>query len=150
VASAVRQVVSEAIARRLSDPRIAPLTTVTEVTMSRDLQIATVLVSVAGSEADERKTLRALQHARGHLQKLVGQNLQLRRCPELRIRVDKSVRKVRETLRLIEANRAESDGDVQLAPSQKTGGEQDGSGQDGGQADQFPDSSSPGSGDSSL
>ena len=104
VANEVRQIISYAIANQLNDPRVAPLTTVTQVTMSRDLQVATVLISVAGPEVDERKTLRALLHARSHLRRLVGERLQLRQVPELRISIDESVRKVRETLRLIASN----------------------------------------------
>ncbi|RJP36637.1 MAG: 30S ribosome-binding factor RbfA [Phycisphaerales bacterium] len=108
VASAIREILSEAITRGLNDPRIAPLTTVTRVRMSSDLQVATVFISVHGPETTERRTLQALLHARGHLQRLVGRNVRLRHTPELRIQIDARVRGVRQTLDLIERNQAES------------------------------------------
>ncbi|MBI4718885.1 MAG: 30S ribosome-binding factor RbfA [Planctomycetes bacterium] len=108
VASVVQEIVSEAIARRLSDPRIAPLTTVTRVEVTADLLVAKVYFSVVGDDADERRTLAAIRHARGFIQRIVARELTLRQCPELRFDIDQGAKRARETLQLLEENRRRS------------------------------------------
>ncbi len=108
VASVVRDVVSNAIAHRINDPRVEPLTTITRVEVTGDLLVARVFLSIPGGEARERLTMSALQHARGYVQRLVAENLNLRHCPELRFEVDASMKIALKTLTLIEQNRHES------------------------------------------
>ncbi len=105
VASLVQEVVSDAIARRISDPRVSPLTTVTRVKVSGDLLIATVYLAVSGDEGAEGLTLQALQHAAGYIQRMVAQELDMRQCPELRFEIDKTLKKVKHTLELLRENR---------------------------------------------
>ncbi len=110
VASVVRDTISDAIARKLSDPRIAPFTTVTRVEITGDLAVATVYLTVQGEPADERRTIRAMRHASGFLQRFVAQALTMRQCPELRFQLDESAKIVRETLQLLAENRMERSG----------------------------------------
>lgn len=105
VASVIHEIVSEAIQNQLSDPRIDPMTTITRVEVGGDLAVATAYFVVAGDEASERRTLAALQHAQGHVRRLVAEGLTMRSCPELRFMVDVGAKTARETLRLIEQNR---------------------------------------------
>jgi ribosome-binding factor A len=105
LASTIRDIVSEAIAHRLQDPRISPLTSVTRVEVSGDLQIARVYVSVLGEGADGRKTLAGLDHAVGRVQRLVAGRLTLRRCPELRFVLDDSLKTAAETWRILDQTR---------------------------------------------
>ena len=105
VASVIRQVVGGAIVHRLHDPRVVPLTTVTRVEMTGDLMIARVYLSVPGDEAGERRSLRALQHAAGYIQRMVAGELPLRHCPELRFEIDKAAKHVRRTMELLAENR---------------------------------------------
>ncbi len=105
VAGAIREIVSEAITRKINDPRLAPLTTVSRVTVSGDLTIATVFFTVVGDEAVERRSLAALQHARGFIQHLVAQQIDMRQSPELRFELDEVAKKVRETMLLLDENR---------------------------------------------
>lgn len=105
VASLIRQIVSEAIAYRLHDPRVAPLTTVTRVEMTGDLLIAKVYLSVQGSDAALRRTLQAVRHARGHLQRMVARELSVRQCPALRFELDKGARGAKRTMELLAENR---------------------------------------------
>lgn len=105
VASVIRDIVSEAIAHRLHDPRIEPLTTVTRVEVTRDLLNASVFLTVRGSDADEHKTITAIQHAAGYLQRLVAQGLSLRQCPEIRFEIDLAAKGAQETLRILAENR---------------------------------------------
>lgn len=105
VAAAIREIVSEAISRKINDPRLAPLTTVSRVTVSGDLMVATVYLTVVGGEGVERRSLAALQHARGFVQHLVAEAIDLRQCPELRFELDETAKKVRETMMLLDENR---------------------------------------------
>jgi len=102
VASVVRSVVSDAIAGRLSDPRIAPLSSVTRVEVSADLEHAKVFVSVMGPEGVRRRTLAGLQSARSYVQRLVARELSIRQCPHLTFHLDHSIRRAAEIIRLID------------------------------------------------
>jgi ribosome-binding factor A len=98
----MQQVIGEAITRRLSDPRISRMTSVTRVEVSKDIQYADVYVSVMGSEAQARTTLRGLEAAYGKLQSLVADALPIRQVPILRLHLDESIKKGFETIQLIE------------------------------------------------
>lgn len=102
VASEIRSVVGDAILNHLSDPRVSRFASVTRVSVSADLAIADVYISVMGEPAAQRTTLAGLQHARGHLQGLVARRLRLRQCPEVRFHPDESIKRGTETIRLIE------------------------------------------------
>ena len=104
----VRSVVSDAIATKLSDPRIAPLTSVTRVEVSGDLEYARVWISVLGEESAQRRTLAGLGAAAGYVQRLVGSELSIRHCPKLSFHLDTSLKKAAETIRLIDEVTAEA------------------------------------------
>jgi ribosome-binding factor A len=89
VNEAVREVVSESLVE-LKDPRIG-FVTVTGVDTSGDLRHARVFVSVLGSEAKRRKTLVALDAARGVLQARIADELRLKRTPQLAFEYDPTV-----------------------------------------------------------
>jgi ribosome-binding factor A len=101
----IQQVVGETIVHRMHDPRIAPFTTVTRVDITGDLAIARVFLSVQGNDAAERRTLEALRHARGFLQREVARELSIRQCPELRFDIDRAAKEARRTFELLEENR---------------------------------------------
>ena len=89
VDEAMKHVLSESIPE-LKDPRIG-FVTVTSVQTTRDLSQATVWVSVLGSERQRARTLEGLEHARGVLQAKVGEQLHLRRTPQLAFAYDQAV-----------------------------------------------------------
>lgn len=101
VAHVIRQVVSDAIATKLSDPRIAPFSSVTRVEMSADLEHARVHVSVMGEPAAQRLTIAGLRSAAGAIQRLLASELTMRHCPRLSFELDESIKKGAETIRLI-------------------------------------------------
>jgi ribosome-binding factor A len=88
VDEAIRQVIGDAVAGDLKDPRVG-FVTVTDVRTSPDLRHARVYVSVLGadggpSDAQEREaTLEGLRSAHGFLQARVGEELHLKRTPTL-------------------------------------------------------------------
>ena len=108
VASVVRTVVSDAIANRLNDPRIEPMSTVTRVQVSSDLEHVKVWISVMGEPSAQRRTITGLCSATGHVQRLVARELPIRNCPRLSFHLDESIKKGTETIRLIEETMAQS------------------------------------------
>jgi ribosome-binding factor A len=87
VDEAVRQVLADAIAEELKDPRVG-FVTVTDVRTSPDLTSARVYVSVLGDTPDREASLAGLRHAHGYLQGRIAQELTLRRTPTLEFRYD--------------------------------------------------------------
>ena len=63
VAETVRQVVTEALAREVRDPRVG-FVTVTGVLVTNDLSHARVMVSVPGDEAEQARALEGLEERR--------------------------------------------------------------------------------------
>ena len=110
MASTIRAIAGDAILNRLNDPRISPMTSVTRVQMSGDLQIAKIYISVLGSEAEMRRTMRGLEHAVGHIQRIVAKRLTTRHCPEIRFELDDSLKKAAETIQVIDESVGELDG----------------------------------------
>jgi ribosome-binding factor A len=87
VDEAVREVLGDAVARDLKDPRVG-FVTVTEVRTSQDLRHARVFVSVLGTPAEREATLDGLRSAHGVLQGRVAQELRLKRTPTLEFELD--------------------------------------------------------------
>ena len=88
VDEAVRQVIGDAVAGELKDPRVG-FVTVTDVRTSADLRHARVYVSVLGagggpSLPQEREdSLEGLRSAHGFLQSRLADELRLKRTPAL-------------------------------------------------------------------
>lgn len=103
----LKQDLGEIIAFRLKDPRVG-LTSVTRVKLAPDLASAQVFVSVLGEAADERNALRALNHARGHIQSEIARSLEVRRHPELTFRIDEVIKQSRRIEEILEEIKAET------------------------------------------
>jgi ribosome-binding factor A len=95
VDEAVRQVIGDAVAGDLKDPRVG-FVTVTDVKTSADLRQARVYVSVLGeggaeSEPEQREdTLAGLRSAHGYLQGRLANELRLKRTPTLEFIYDET------------------------------------------------------------
>jgi ribosome-binding factor A len=106
----VKKVLSEALPS-LKDPRIG-FVTVTGVRTAKDLSLATVYVSVLGSEEEQARTLDGLQSAHGVLQAQVARELGTRRTPVLTFEYDPAIeRGVRLTKIIDELSPPEPDDD---------------------------------------
>jgi ribosome-binding factor A len=90
VDEAVRAVLSDAIAKDLSDPRVG-FVTVTAVKTSPDLRHARVYVSILGDAQAREQSLAALSAAHGFLQGRVSSQLTLKHTPLLRFEYDETV-----------------------------------------------------------
>ena len=105
----IREEISELIARRLKDPRLDGLVTVTEVSTSPDLRLARVFISILGSEAQKKGSLEGLRAAAGFLRRELGDRLTLRYTPELLFQEDTSLERGSHLLDLMR----------QVAPEEK-------------------------------
>lgn len=91
VAEAIRVEVATFLSQDVKDPRIVGLVTVTGVEVSRDLRVATVFVSIYGSDTEREATLDGLASVAGHLRARVGRALRLRVAPEIVFKQDESI-----------------------------------------------------------
>jgi ribosome-binding factor A len=98
---AMRQVLGDALAQDMKDPRIG-FVTVTDVKTSSDLRHARVYVSVLGTEPEQEATLDGLRSAHGFLQGRVAAELRFKRTPELTFELDHTAAHAARLERLIE------------------------------------------------
>lgn len=112
----IRDVVSDAIANHVDDPRVTRFTSVTRVELSADLHFADVYVSVMGTEAKGRTTLRGLDSARGMIQTRLARRLDIRQCPILRFHLDGGLKRAIQTYQEIRAVSAGTAGPAEDAP----------------------------------
>ena len=104
IARVIRESVSDTIANRLNGPRIEGFVTVTEVDVSPDLRNAEVGLSImAPKESTIKRTFEAIEHARSHIQLLLGERMTSKYCPRLHFHEDKKLKKTMETLNLIKS-----------------------------------------------
>jgi len=87
VDEAIRQVIGDAVAGEVKDPRVG-FVTVTDVRTSADLRHARVYVSVLGDAEQRRASLEGLRSAHGFLQARVAGELHLKRTPMLEFSYD--------------------------------------------------------------
>src|SRR6478736_4538158 len=86
---AMRQVLGEALAQDVKDPRIG-FVTVTDVKTSPDLRHARVYVSVLGTPQEQTDTIDGLESAHGFLQRKVAAQLRMKNTPELAFFLDET------------------------------------------------------------
>lgn len=101
VDEAVRQVVSDAVAQELKDPRVG-FVTVTDVKTSPDLRHARVYVSVLGDRRAREASIAGLDSAHGFLQGRVAAQLRLKHTPELEFVLDETTERAFKLERIIE------------------------------------------------
>jgi ribosome-binding factor A len=90
MAETLRQVITEALAREVRDPRVG-FVTVTGVLVSGDLSHARVLVSVPGEDGEKTRALEGLQSAAGFLRSRAARTLTTRSVPELHFELDRGL-----------------------------------------------------------
>jgi ribosome-binding factor A len=90
VGETLRQVITDALAREVRDPRVG-FVTVTAVLVSGDLSHARVMVSVPGEEHDKTRALEGLQSAAGFLRSRAARTLTTRSVPQLHFELDRGL-----------------------------------------------------------
>ena len=111
VDEAIRQVIGDAVAGGLKDPRIGFLT-VTDVRTSPDLRHARVYVSVLGegggssAPAERDATLEGLRSAHGYLQGKLAAELRLKHTPALEFHYDDTAERAMRVEELLDESRS--------------------------------------------
>src|SRR5579863_9739195 len=103
VAEEIKHELGIMVAGELKDPRIEGLVTVTEVRVTPDMKHARAFVSVMGSEAEQKSTIRGLFAAVGYIRHQLTERIQLRRAPEIHFTLDHSEeygRRIEDLLKL--------------------------------------------------
>jgi ribosome-binding factor A len=90
VGETLRQVITDALARQVRDPRVG-FVTVTAVLVSNDLSHARVMVSVPGEDAAKNRALEGLQSAAGFLRSRAAKSLTTRSVPALHFELDRGL-----------------------------------------------------------
>ena len=87
---ALKEIIGAALTKELKDPRIG-FVTLTGIDTAPDLSHARVFLSVYGKQAEKDATLEGLRAAGPYLQRLIGDELHLKRTPTLEFVYDASV-----------------------------------------------------------
>ncbi len=96
------------IKNEISDPRLAPVTSVTRVECAADLSVARVYISALGSEEAQSSSLEALESAAGYLRRALAGRMRMRHVPRIEFHVDDALREGARLLKVIDEV-AESD-----------------------------------------
>lgn len=97
----IMELLGEAI-RRVKDPRLSELAAVTEVRTAKDLSMAKVFISFAGTKREREETLEALTAARGFLKREIAPMLAMKTIPDLVFVLDDSIERGARVLAKIE------------------------------------------------
>jgi len=98
----IKQEISSLLERKVNDPRLKSLVSVTEVQLSADIKYAKVFISILGSEADRKEVLAGFNSASSFLQRELASHLTLRNAPKLSFHYDDSIERGIRMLDLIQ------------------------------------------------
>lgn len=87
----VRKEIQSVVMNGIKDPRISPMTSITDARVTADLKYCTVYVSVLGNDEEMAQTLEGLKSATGFIRRELARTVNLRLTPELRFVPDRSM-----------------------------------------------------------
>ena len=112
ISEEVKRELSEIIQTKLKDPRITPLTSVSYVSITRDLSFAYAGISIFGEDDQKKDAIDGLESAKGFIKMELGKRLKLRAMPEIIFELDESIEKGMELQQTIDNLRTmEHDGE---------------------------------------
>ena len=110
----VEELLKEEIARvireEVKDPRVG-FATIMDVDVSPDLSHARVFVSVMGEEAEKVSTVDALRRGSGFIRARVGDELTLKRMPELHFEIDRTLERAARIEELLDRGGGDREGE---------------------------------------
>jgi ribosome-binding factor A len=102
VAELIKREVSQMVMSGIKDDRVgAGMVSITDVTVSGDLQHAKIFVSVYGTDEARGETMDGLKAATGYVRGELGRRMRLRRTPEVVFIEDRSLERGTQMLGLI-------------------------------------------------
>lgn len=87
----VQRELSRIISMEIKDPRINPMTSVTDVIVTPDLKYCKAFISVLGDKESADETLEGLKNASGYIRRELARSINLRNTPEITFVVDNSI-----------------------------------------------------------
>ena len=87
----VQKALSEIIRSELKDPRVHPMTSVVQVSVTPDLKICKAYISVLADEEQAKDTIRGLKSAEGFVRRQLANRINLRNTPEIAFVLDQSI-----------------------------------------------------------
>ncbi|MBD9228053.1 MAG: 30S ribosome-binding factor RbfA, partial [Clostridiales bacterium] len=75
----------------LKDPRVHPMTSVVQVSVTPDLKICKAYISVLADEEQAKDTIRGLKSAEGFIRTQLAKKINLRNTPEIFFVLDQSI-----------------------------------------------------------
>lgn len=105
IESTLRKALAQVLQRKISDPRIRGMVSITEVVVSTDMKLAKVCVSVLPEEYAKR-TLAGLKAANRHIQSEVKKLVALRIVPHLNFELDDSLKQADQVFKAIDEAKA--------------------------------------------
>ena len=87
--------------QNMSDPRLDNLT-ISDVTITNDLSVATLYVSIIGDESEKETALNTMRKALGHVRSQIAKRIHLRYAPELRLQYDPTGERAARVLSIID------------------------------------------------
>jgi ribosome-binding factor A len=99
-ATEIQRVINDLLQTEVKDPRLADVR-ISETEVSGDLGVARMFFSTLQPDVDCAPVEQAFAKAMGFLRRRIGQEIRLRRVPELRFEQDRSARRGIEIGRLI-------------------------------------------------
>jgi len=82
VSTKIQIAITDLLSKKLQNPKLE-MATVSQVTLSTDLRIAYVYISVFGDKQRSREALKAFQLSKGFIKKHIAPRLKLKYMPEL-------------------------------------------------------------------
>ena len=89
--SEVQKALTIIIRDEVKDPRIHPLTSVSEADVTPDLKYCKVYISVLGSDEDKKRTMEGLKSSASFIRGCLAHTVNLRNTPELTFILDESI-----------------------------------------------------------
>ncbi len=90
VESLLKREIATLILMEVKNPKVK-FVTVTGVSLSHDLKIANVFVSVMGDDETKKKAIKGLKDTSKFLRHRIGENIDLRYNPEIKFELDNSI-----------------------------------------------------------
>jgi len=109
VGGLIQQILSDLLHREINDPRLQ-MTTITGVTLTKDLRLARIYFATAGGKASSEEAVQGFRSASGFIKRRLGPQLGLRYMPELEFFYDESFDYGARIDRLLKSIAPSSDG----------------------------------------
>ncbi|MGE5223612.1 MAG: 30S ribosome-binding factor RbfA [Omnitrophica WOR_2 bacterium] len=120
IAARIREELSEILLTESADPRISGVS-VTDVTVDRELDYATIFVSALEGAERSKEILAGLEHAQGFLRSELARRIDLRAFPRLRFRWDPTFENAERIERLLASLHSDDTPDGQGEPRPEQG-----------------------------